>query len=59
MLRTHSCEPSLQVKEEITTVAEESEFQDVSEKGIVELLESHSVLLMNEELAGLTRQTYK
>jgi protoporphyrinogen oxidase len=68
ILSTHSSEPSLQekaisvheaVKEEITTVTEESGFQDVIKELIVELLESHSVVWMNEELAGLDRQTYK
>jgi hypothetical protein len=63
MLSTHSCKPSFQEKaislheavmEEITTVAEEAGFQDVSEEGIVELLESHYVLLMNEELQNWT-----
>jgi hypothetical protein len=68
MLLTHSCEPSFQekaislhevVKEEIITVAEEAGFQDVSEEGIVEVVDSHSVVLMNKELAGLDRQIYK
>jgi hypothetical protein len=47
------------VKEEITTVANEAGFQKVSEDATVELLECHSVILMNEKLAGLDRRMYK
>jgi hypothetical protein len=45
------------VKEEITTAAREAGFQDVSDDDIIELLECHYLPLMNEELAGLDRQT--
>jgi hypothetical protein len=46
------------VKEEITDVPEVEGFQDISEEGIAEWLQCHSVILMNEELAWLDRQTY-
>jgi hypothetical protein len=36
-----------------------AEFQDVSEDGIAELLESYSLWLTNEELAELNKQMYK
>jgi hypothetical protein len=68
-LSTHSCECSPEekaislheaVKEEITTVAKEAGFQDVSDDDIIELLESHSMPLMNEELAKVdSRHTKK
>jgi hypothetical protein len=47
------------VKEEITTVAKEAGFQDVSDNYIVELLKCCSFPLMNEILAALDRQMYK
>jgi hypothetical protein len=47
------------VKEEITTVVKEAGFQYVSDDDIVELLESHSLPLTNEELAELDGQTHK
>jgi hypothetical protein len=47
------------VKEEITTVAKGAGFQDISEYDLVELLESHSLILMHKELAEVGRQTYK
>jgi hypothetical protein len=47
------------VKVEILTVAKESGFQDVIDADVVELLECHSLPLMNEELAEFERQTHK
>jgi hypothetical protein len=47
------------VKEETVIVVKETGFQEVSEDSIVELLDSHSVILMNEEPAGLDRRTCK
>jgi hypothetical protein len=47
------------VKEEITTVEKGASFQDFSEDDIVELLESHSVMLMHRKLTEVDRQTYK
>jgi hypothetical protein len=43
----------------ITILANKVGFQDVSEDGATELLESHSWLIMNEELAELDSQTCK
>jgi hypothetical protein len=45
------------VKDETVIVAKETGFQEVSEDYIVEWLESRSVILTNEEPAGLDRQT--
>jgi hypothetical protein len=47
------------VKEEITNVAKQAGFQDVSDNDVVEFLESHSLPLTNEELAGLDMQIYE
>jgi hypothetical protein len=44
---------------EITILANEVGFQDVSVDGAAELLESHSLLWMNEDLAELDRQMCK
>jgi hypothetical protein len=45
------------VKEETVIVAKETGIQEVSEDAKLELLESRSVKLANEELAGLDRRT--
>jgi hypothetical protein len=47
------------VKDEIVIVARETGFQEVSEDAVVELLESRSVILMNEEPAWLDMRTCK
>jgi hypothetical protein len=47
------------VKEESAILTKGAGFQDVSENDTVELLESNSLLLTNEELAEVDRQTYK
>jgi hypothetical protein len=45
------------VKEETVIVGKETGLQEVSEDAKLELLESRSVKLANEELAGLDRRT--
>jgi hypothetical protein len=47
------------VTEENVILAKETGFQEVSEDARVELLESRSAILKNEELAELDRRTYK
>jgi hypothetical protein len=44
------------VKEETVILAKETGFQEVREDAMVELLDSRSVILMNEEPAGFERR---
>lgn len=57
MSEKHSC--SAAVMEEIRIVGSEGGFKNVSEDDIIELLQSVSLSLENEELAEFDRQTYK
>jgi hypothetical protein len=45
------------MRDEIAILAKEAGSEDVSEDNLVELLESHALPLINEELAELDRQT--
>jgi hypothetical protein len=47
------------IHNEIAVLAKEAGFQDVGEDDTAELLESHSLPLMNEEPADMDKQTYK
>jgi hypothetical protein len=56
--RGEGCKVEWGCEKETVIVVKETGFQEVSEDGIVELLEVGSVLLMNEEPAMLDRRTY-
>jgi hypothetical protein len=47
------------VKEETINRAKETGFREVSKDALMEFLESHSVIFMKEEPAGLDKRTYK